>query len=119
MNIDKLIADNNGDKIVTAKIVVVSYLSGNRSKHETGYGPTSATILAMEDVHISIGNPQRARIFAHALGYHDAILRDGSGYKVPDVVGKDYEEGHSIGAAMMVGDSIAVMPAPREDQGNG
>jgi hypothetical protein len=101
------------DKIEEAKEICRELTRGDREKKMLGYGPTPATVGAMDGVGLSDDDPDRAKIFAHTLGFHDAILRDGGGYKVPEGVGADYEEGHRIGAEE---DREKLYPAPREVQ---
>lgn len=116
--LSELIEQHGGDAIAAAKLLATSELCGDRRENEIGLGPTPATATAMNELELDHRDPNRARIFAHVLGFHDALLRDGGGYKVPDVVGKDYEDGHRAGAELMSKDGARdlLLAAPREVQ---
>lgn len=106
------------DQIEVAKRAAVSHMLGDRANRKMGLGPTPATATAMNELEIDRRDPHRAQIFAHVLGFHDALMRDGGGYNVPDAVGKDYEEGHRAGAELMSseGKREKILCAPREAQ---
>lgn len=90
--------------------VVRALMSGDREAQVTGYGPTPATSIATAVVETP---SDEGKVFAHALGFHDALLRDGGGYQVPDDMGAAYEEGHRTGAEC---NRDRVFAAPREKQ---
>lgn len=111
--VDEIIERHGSDSIGAAKEIVRGLMRGNRGEKSLGYGPTPASALALRSLNVEADDPGRAQVVAHALGYHDALLRDGGGYKVDDEVGADYEEGHRLGASE---DREMVYPDPRELQ---
>lgn len=104
------------DQIEAAKHAATKLMLGDRAERETGLGPTPATATAMNELEIDRRDPRRAQVFAYVLGFHDALMRDGGGYKVPNAVGKDYEEGHRAGAELMSQEKERekILCAPRE-----
>lgn len=104
--------------IKDAKKRACELMRGDRSTNEIGLGPTPATATAMNELKIDRRDPRRAQVFAYVLGFHDTLMRDGGGYKVPNAVGKDYEEGHRAGAELMSQEKERekILCAPREAQ---
>lgn len=92
-----------------AQSIAQSLMLGDREIQVTGYGPTPATTIAAAVV----VDEDMGELHAHVLGFHDAMLRDGGGYKVPEGLGAAYEEGHRLGAEH---EREGLMPAPREVQ---